>query len=69
MDYPMNNLEIKMRKLRIASNFKLFREMTLDALMFGQAFIGGTTLDCIIWSLVDTHSSATFGFGLNHIGV
>ena len=31
--------------------------------------IGGTTLDCIIWLLVDTHYSATFGFGLNHIKV
>ena len=29
--------------------------------------IGGTTLDCIIWSLVDKHQSATFGFGFNHI--
>ena len=27
----------------------------------------GTTLDCIIWSLVDTHKSVTFGLGLNHI--
>ena len=30
-------------------------------------YIGGTTLDCIISSLVDTHLSATFGFGSNHI--
>ena len=29
--------------------------------------IGGTTLDCIIWSLVETHQSVTFGFGFNHI--
>ena len=29
--------------------------------------IGGTTLDWIIWSLVDTHWSAAFGFGFNHI--
>ena len=28
---------------------------------------GGATLDCIIWSLVDTHLSTTFGFGSNHI--
>ena len=26
------------------------------------ADIGCTTLDCIIWSLVDSHESATFGF-------
>ena len=31
--------------------------------------IGGTTLDFIIWSLADTHWSATFGFRLNHIRV
>ena len=31
--------------------------------------IGGTTLDCIIWSLVDTHVSATYGFGFDHIRV
>ena len=31
--------------------------------------IGGTTLDCIIWSLVDTHESATSGFGFDHIRV
>ena len=31
--------------------------------------IGGTTLDCIIWSLVDTHLSATSGFGFDHIRV
>ena len=30
---------------------------------------GGTTLDCIIWSLVDTHKSATSGFGFDHIRV
>ena len=30
-------------------------------------YIGGTTLDCIIWSLVDTHWSATFDFGFDHI--
>ena len=29
--------------------------------------IGGTTLDSIIWSLVDTHWNATFG--LNHMKV
>ena len=28
---------------------------------------GGPTLDCIIWSLVDTHQSATFGLGFDHI--
>ena len=27
--------------------------------------IGGTTLECMIWSLVDTHLSATFDLGLN----
>ena len=39
----------------------------LRVLAFEQSFIsiGGTTLNCIIWSLVDTHSSATFGFGFN----
>ena len=31
--------------------------------------IGGTTLDCIIWSLVDTYQSATFGFGFDNIRV
>ena len=31
--------------------------------------IGGPTLDCVIWFLVDTNSSATFGFGFNHIRV
>ena len=25
--------------------------------------IGGTTLDCIIWSLVDTHQTVTLGLG------
>ena len=29
--------------------------------------IEGTTLNCIIRSLVDTHLSATFGFGFDHI--
>ena len=29
--------------------------------------IGGTTLDCIIWSLVDTHKSAISGFWFDHI--
>ena len=29
--------------------------------------IGGTTLDCIIWSLVDTYQSATSDFGFEHI--
>ena len=29
--------------------------------------IGGTTLDCVIWSLIDAHSSAIFGFGFDHI--
>ena len=32
-------------------------------------FIGGTTLDCIIKSLVGTHESATSGFEFNHIRV
>ena len=27
----------------------------------------GTTLDCIIWSLVDTPYSVTLGLELNHI--
>ena len=35
----------------------------------GPLIIGGTTLDCIIWKLVDTHQSATFGHGFNHIRV
>ena len=29
--------------------------------------IGGIILDCIIWSLVDTHKSAAPGFGFDHI--
>ena len=29
--------------------------------------IGGTKLDSIIWSLVDTHQSSIFGLGLNQI--
>ena len=29
--------------------------------------LGGHTVECIIWSLVDTHWSVTFSFGLNHI--
>ena len=31
--------------------------------------IGDTTLNCSIWSLVDTHSSAAFVFGFDHIRV
>ena len=31
--------------------------------------IGGTTLNCIIRSFLDTHLSATFGFGFDHIRV
>ena len=27
----------------------------------------GSTLDCIIWSMVDTHKSATFGSEFDHI--
>ena len=33
------------------------------------SFYRGTTLDCIIWSLVDTRKSATSGFGFDHIRV
>ena len=29
----------------------------------------GPTLDNVIWVLVDTHKSAIFGFGFNHIRV
>ena len=31
--------------------------------------IGGTTLECIMWSLVGTHQSAAYGFGFDHIRV
>ena len=31
--------------------------------------IGGTTLDCTIWLLVDIYKSATFGCGFDHIRV
>ena len=32
-------------------------------------YLGGTTLDCIIWSFVDTHKSVTIGFEFDHIRV
>ena len=33
----------------------------------GKKVIGGSTLGCIIWALVDTHKSAASGFGFDLI--
>ena len=40
--------------------------ITRDSSAESTTFIGGTTLDCIIWLLLETHWSVTFGLGLNH---
>ena len=54
--------------------FEVGRTICLRYLRNGdwKNFIGwygstGTTLECIIWALVDTHKSVTFGFEMNHI--
>ena len=31
--------------------------------------IGGTTLECFNWTLVDAHKNVTFDFKMNHIGL
>ena len=47
-------------------------ECTLKSTRYVNNFfnnIGGTTLECIIWLLVDTHKSATYGVGFDHLRV
>ena len=57
----------KINKINKWTNQKVNRNQII--LLIVAQFIGGTTLECIIWSLVYTHESVTFGFEMNHIRV
>ena len=56
----------KQGKFEILSD-RLYSHLSAKASIQINFIIGGTTLGCIIWSLLDPHYSVTFGFEMNHI--
>ena len=66
--YPrrMGSYPQEVERKRVMVWGKCWCMITRDSSAESTTFIGGTTLDCIIWLLLETHWSVTFGLGLNH---